>query len=119
MPLPQSPPTPVTWIELLALASSPGEVVRVALDFFASLTPQEVATLPPDCVPARRFCEPQDVVDYAFTLEQQRCHSDVPNTVLFRAANFYSHAARRAAELMSESPVTDAANASELGTTTP
>ena len=101
----------ITWPELLALASTPEEVVRIALDFFASLTPQEVNSLPSDCVPPYRLSEPEQVVDYAFRLVRQRCRVDVDNTVLFRMANFFSHAARRVAQLMSEAAPIEAANA--------
>jgi hypothetical protein len=101
----------VTWPELLALAATPQEVVGIALDFFASLTPQDVNSLPSDCVPPHRLSEPEQVVDYAFRLVRQRCRLDVDNTVLFRLANFFSHAARRVAQLMSEVEPIEAANA--------
>ena len=101
----------VTWPELIALASTPQEVVGIALDFFASLTPQEVNSLPSDCVPPHRLSEPEQIVDYAFRLVRQRCRVDVDNTVLFRMANFFSHAARRVAQLMSEAEPIEAANA--------
>ena len=108
-------PDAVTWPELLAFASSPEEVVRICLDFFASLTPQEVNSLPRECVPPHRLSEPEQIVDYAFTLVRQRCSAGEDNTVLFRLANFYSHAARRVAELMSAAPAADAANNPDLG----
>ena len=114
-PLPSSGreyPDPVTWPELLALASSPEEVVRISLDFFASLTPEEVNSLPRECVPPHRFSTPEQIVDYAFTLVRQRCNVAEDNTVLFRLANFFSHAGRRVAELMSQAPDADAANGS-------
>jgi hypothetical protein len=101
----------VTWPELLALASTPEEVVGIALDFFASLTPQEVNSLPADCIPPHRMSQPEQVVDYAFMLVRQRCRVDVDNSVLFRTANFFSHAARRVAQLMSEAIPIEAANA--------
>lgn len=104
----------VTWPELLALASTPQEVVKISLDFFASLTPQEVASLPPDCIPPHRLSEPEQVVDYAFALVRQRCQVENDNSVLFRTANFFSHAARRVAQLMSEAIPLDAANAPEI-----
>jgi hypothetical protein len=105
---------PVTWPELLALASTPAEVVQVSLDFFASLTPQEVNSLPADCIPPHRFSEPEEVVDYAFMLVRQRCRAGDDNSVLFRAANFFSHAARRVAQLMSAAEPLDAANAPNI-----
>ena len=101
----------VTWPELLALASTPEDVVKTSLDFFASLTPQEVNSLPADCIPPHRLSEPEQVVDYAFRLVTQRCRVDDDNTVLFRTANFFSHAARRVAQLRSEATPLDAANA--------
>ena len=104
----------VTWPELLALAATPEEVVKTSLDFFASLTPHEVASLPPDCIPPHRLSEPEEVVDYAFRLVTQRCRVDEDNTVLFRTANFFSHAARRVAQLMSEAIPLDAANAPHI-----
>jgi len=109
-------PDSVTWPELLAFATSPEEVVRISLDFFASLTPEEVNSLPRECIPPHRFSAPEQIVDYAFTLVRQRCNAGEDNTVLFRLANFFSHAARRVAELMSEAPPADAANnAAQLG----
>ena len=105
---------PVTWPELLALASTPQEVVQISLDFFASLTPHEVASLPPDCVPPHRLSEPEEVVDYAFRLVRQRCRVDDDNSVLFRTANFFSHAARRVAQLMSEAEPLEAANSPHI-----
>jgi hypothetical protein len=110
-------PSAVTWPELLALASSPEEVVRISLDFFASLTPAEVASLPPECVPPHRFGSPEEIVDYAFTLVRYRVSADEDNTILFRLANFFSHAARRVAELMSAAPSPDAANTPGVGIT--
>lgn len=110
-------PDPITWPELLALAATPEEVVRIALDFFASLTPQEVARLPQECIFPHRFSTPEQVVDYAFMLVRHRVSADDDNTVVFRLANFFSHAARRVAELMSEAPPADAANGDGVGIT--
>lgn len=105
-------PEAVTWPELLARASSPEDVVTIALDYLASLTPQEIASLPPECVPQHRLASPDQIVDYAFTLVRQRVNHQDDNTVLFRTANVFSHAARRVAELMSAAPSGDAANSS-------
>ena len=105
----------VTWPELLALALTPEDVVDIALDFLASLTPGEVASLPPECVPPHRFAEPEQIVDHAFTLVRARCRVGEDNTVLFRTANFFSHAARRVAQLMTETKPPDAANNGSVG----
>lgn len=108
----------ITWPELLAQAKSPDEVLQIALDYFASLTPQDIASLPDECVPPWRLVSPEEIVEYAFTLVRQRVSSQNDNTVLFRSANFFSHAARRVAELMSEAPQAPAANAG-VGITRP
>ena len=70
-----------------------------------------MASLPPDCIPPHRPSGPEEVVDYAFRLVRQRCRAGDDNSVLFRTANFFAHAARRVAQLMSEAEPLEAANA--------
>ena len=58
----------LTWADLLAAATTPGEVIRVVRDFMATWTPQELAALPADCQPPNKFGLPEDIVLYTFML---------------------------------------------------
>lgn len=46
-------PIMVSWFALIDRSKSPGEVVRVARDFIATWTPEELARIPESCRPGK------------------------------------------------------------------
>lgn len=91
----------LTWSDLLDDVDVPGDVLKVAKDFLATWDPYELAALPAECKPPGHFGEPEDIVNYAFTLVQSHCGAAHGDPGVYRMAKFFSHAARRVAILMS------------------
>src|SRR5690349_3807175 len=89
------------WFDLLAAAGTPEEVVRVARDFLATWTPEEIARLPADCRPPRTLRFAEEVVDYAFSLVKAHVDDASQNEVITRMANFFAEASWRVAAAMS------------------
>src|SRR5213083_2923318 len=102
-------PAPRTWPELVATAETPEEVMEMARDYLARIEPAEIAALPPSCRPPARFQQPDEIVDFAFALVQAHAASSADDT-LARMANFFSHATRRIAGLMSNADQETSAN---------
>ena len=103
----------LTWPDLLALSSTPDEVLGVVRDFIATWSPQEMNALPASCKPPGKFSMPEDVVLYAFALVDQQVHARVDDPGVYRMANFFSEATRRVTHLMGKVE-DEAANASAL-----
>ena len=104
------PIEPRTWRDLLADASAPEQVLRVAKDYLATWHPFELAALPAECKPPEYVVAPEDIVNYAFTLVQYQCGPNAGNEDADRLANFFSQAAQRVAILMSRAPQPAAPN---------
>jgi len=102
--------TVVTWAARVEGASSAHEVLEVARDFLAQLTPYEVHALPAACMPPPKLVDADDVTAYALTLVRHDCagtHGD--GDLAHKLANFFSHAAARLARLANEEgPFADA-----------
>jgi hypothetical protein len=92
--------TSLTWPDLLALATTPEEVIGVARDFLATWSPQELNRLPASCKPPDKFADPEEIVLYAFALVDQQVHSGTDHPGVFRMASFFSEATRRVTQLM-------------------
>lgn len=111
---PQHPPQQtqgsLTWGDLLDDVGVPEDILKVAKDFLATWDPYELAALPVECKPPAYFVEPEDVVNYAFTLVQSHCGPAQGDAGVYRMVKFFSHAARRVAMLMSAVPSPSATN---------
>ena len=103
----------LTWPDLLALSSTPEELLGVVRDFIATWSPQEINALPASCKPPGKFSLPEDVVLYAFALVDQQVHARSDDPGVYRMANFFSEATRRVTQLMGHVK-DEAANASAL-----
>ena len=102
-------PRPVAWLDLLAAATTPGEVVRVTRDYLATWTPEEIASLPRSCRPPGQIKFPEEIVDYAFGLVKAHCDGDDHHGVM-RMATFFAEASWRVAAAMSAVDGTAAGN---------
>ena len=100
----------MTWADVLDDVGTPHDVLSVARDFLATWDPYELAALPAECKPPGYFVEPEDIVNYAFTLVQSHCGSAQGDPGVYRMAKFFSHATRRIAILMSTVPPPSATN---------
>jgi hypothetical protein len=100
----------LTWADVLDDAGTPQDVLKIAKDFLATWDPYELAALPADCKPPAYFVEPEDIVNYAFTLVQSHCGPAHGDPGVYRMVKFFSHAARRVAILMSAVPPALATN---------
>ena len=91
----------VTWADLLAEATTPGQVIGVVRDFMATWTPPELSALPPSCQPPK-FGTAEDVVLYTFALVEHEMRQGQPDPGVFRMSSFFSQATRRVTQLMGE-----------------
>ncbi len=100
----------LTWGDLLDDVDIPEDVLKIAKDFLATWDPYELAALPAECKPPDYFVEPEDIVNYAFTLMQSHCGAAHGDPGVYRMVKFFSNAARRVAILMSTTPFPPATN---------
>jgi hypothetical protein len=92
---------PATWQGLLATCATEAEVVAVARDFLATISPCEAARLPETLRP-RRMLDANDITTYAFDLVRGDAGDDGgTQRALHRLAHFFSRASIRLAEIMS------------------
>jgi hypothetical protein len=83
----------------VAAAASREEVVDVARDFLALVTPEEMAHLPSDCRPGK-LVDGEDVGNYALTLARRSCEPDfLDHPMLQRLAAFFGDALARLSQL--------------------
>ena len=106
----ETQPRAVAWFDLLAAATTPGEVVRVARDYLATWTPGEIAALPRSCQPPGHLKFPEEIVDYAFCLVKAHCDGDDDHQGVMRMATFFAEASWRVAAAMSAVDSTEARN---------
>ena len=89
----------VGWQGRLDEACHADEVVAIARDFVARISPEEFSALPVDCRP-RKIVDADDVVDFAVTLVRQSCASDTSSDVLLQhMAAFFMDACSRLSRL--------------------
>src|SRR6187551_1010393 len=93
-----------SWQGMLDEAGSPDEVVGVARDFVARISPEEFSALPPDCRP-HKLVDADDVVDYAVTLVRESFMSEnSSDPILQHIATFFTHACTRLSGLGKHTP---------------
>jgi hypothetical protein len=105
----ETAPKPPAWFDQLAATSTPEDVARVAREFVARWTPEELAQLPRSCRPGNlKF--PEEVVDYAFTLVRAHVDGQSANEAITRMATFFAEASWRVAAAMSAREAEEAHN---------
>ena len=103
----ESPLVPVTWQDRLNSATTEREVVAVARDYVAGLTPGDVERLPEPCRPGK-FFDAQDITSYAFALVRHDCSVDGATFRLVqKLSDFFSKASMQLAKIMASSNVQD------------
>ena len=90
---------PLTWQERLDQAVTEDEVVAVAREYLATVTPQEIARLP-DAVRPGKLVDANDVTTYAFDLVRSECDDPAGTGTLQRLAHIMSRASIRLSEIM-------------------
>ena len=106
-PAPHHPgPGPsIGWQGVLDAACSADEVVAIARDFVARISPEEFSALPPGCRP-HKLVDADDVVDYAVTLVRESCAGEsMSDSLLQQIASFFTHACTRLSVLGSHVPM--------------
>jgi hypothetical protein len=103
-----------TWHEVLEATNIPEQVLVVARDYLATWEPNELDALPTECRPPDYFHTPDEIVNYAFVVVQHQCGPDKAEPLIARMANFFSHAARQVALLMSHTRSPQARNESSI-----
>jgi hypothetical protein len=89
------------WQGQLEHADRPEAVLSLARDYFAQISPEEVAQLPEDCRPVR-LVDADDVANYAFELARHQAAGDGPE-VLQKLATFFADASIRLSQLLAAS----------------
>lgn len=90
---------PLTWQERLDQALTEDEVVSVAREYLATVTPQEVARMPVAVRPGK-LVDANDVTTYAFDLVRAECDDAMGTSALQRLAHIMSRASIRLSEIM-------------------
>lgn len=92
---------PVSWHVLLDSALTEADVVRITREFLATLSPYDIARLPPHCRPGK-MVDSSDISGYAFVIVRHRC---VPGAgtarVAHKLASFFTSASTRLARICS------------------
>ena len=95
--------TVVTWAARVEGATSVHEVVEVAREFLAQLTPYEVHALPSACMPPPKIVDADDVTAYALALVRHDCaETENGGGLAHKMADFFSHASGRLAHLATD-----------------
>lgn len=90
---------PLTWQERFDRAATEADVVDVARDYIATLTPQEFGSLPERLRP-RKIVDANDITTYAFDLVREECHDEGIQHMVQRLAHIMSRASIRLSEIM-------------------
>lgn len=96
---PSVTPACVDWQQRLWLSKNSDAVITVVREHVATLSHDELYSLPPTCRPVR-IDNAEDVARYAFYLVSERCGSRQRTSVLHRLASFFSAASTRLAQLL-------------------
>jgi hypothetical protein len=95
---------PLSWQDRLEVAMTEGEVLAVARDFLATVTPYEIAGLPAALRP-ERIGDANDVTSYAFELVRADFDDGhAMHGVLHRLAHFFSRASIRLSQILASRP---------------
>ncbi len=91
------------WQHRLDAASTEADVVELANEFLATLTPGDIARLPEEARP-RPIATADDVTRYAFLLFRHHdADDDGAARLIYRIARFFSGAAIRVSQVMARS----------------
>lgn len=90
------------WLALVREAKNREDVVSIARDFAAHLSPAEIERLPPECRPGPIRSE-TDLQRYALLLAQHHGHGDAAR-VIMKLSGFFSAAAARLGEFGRPAP---------------
>ena len=90
---------PLTWQERLDAATSESDVVDVARDYLATVSPREFASLPEGLRPGK-IVDANDITTYAFDLVRQECHDEGMHNLVQRLAHIMSRASIRLSQIM-------------------
>jgi len=90
---------PIDWQQRLWLSRSTDAVITLVREHVATLSRDELHSLPPTCRPVR-IDNAEDVARYAFYLVSERCGSRQGSSELHRLASFFSAASTRLAQLL-------------------
>ena len=90
---------PLTWQERLDDAITEEDVVSVAREYMATITPQEIARMPSGVRPGK-LVDANDVTTYAFELVRAECDDPEGSGALQRLAHIMSRASIRLSEIM-------------------
>ena len=89
----------VGWQGRLSEAGTAAEVLRVAREFVARITPGELQQIPEECRPTK-IVDEDDISRYALILVQRSCAGDrMADRQLQRMASFFTRAALRLAQI--------------------
>jgi hypothetical protein len=95
------PTATVTWQSRLDTAASIPEIVSAARDFLASLSPEEMDSLPEACKPPSKLVDIDDVNSYALDLMRHQCaESSAGLELMEQLCAFFSNAATRSSRLL-------------------
>ena len=91
---------PQNWKSLLQRAADTREVLAIARDYLAMLSPAEVASLPRRLQPSK-IVDAEDLASYAFDMVRYHTEcSGEAGDLCARLSEFLSHANQRATQLM-------------------
>jgi hypothetical protein len=108
----------VSWHAMLDSAETEADVVRITREFLATLSPYDIARLPPHCRPGK-MVDMSDISGYAFVIVRHRC---VPGAgtarVAHKLASFFTSASTRLARICStHQPVARSSTPGPIGRT--
>ena len=90
---------PLTWQERLDDAITEEDVVSIAREYMATITPQEIVRMPPEVRPGK-LVDANDVTTYAFDLVRAECDDPDGSGALQRLAHILSRASIRLSQIM-------------------
>ena len=91
----------IGWQGQLEQAIHPQDVLSVARDFLAQVSPEEIATLPPETRP-ERLVDADDIARYAFILAKAEHTPGAPD-LLHKLSAFFADASERLSRILAES----------------
>ena len=99
---------PLSWQDRLDDAVSESEVLAIAREFLATVTPYEIARLP-EALRPQKIGGASDITSYAFELVRGDFEDGEGQRVLHRLAHFFSRASIRLSQILAFHPVPEAA----------
>jgi hypothetical protein len=104
-----APVTAITWQQMLAIASTPDDVISAARDFVAGIDHVLLSKLPPACQPGK-LLDAADIQSFAYELASHHCANNDPNAhTVEQLSAFFSQAAVRLSQLSAPNHLTPSA----------